>query len=148
MWKKRGWQAQGGWARPGGESGEGERGKRPMRRVMRGSGLDLVLMHAGRRRPRQRAFDLCRPGGTVVLLGMAKGRSELEFGASIRKEHRVLMSFGYTTADFKRSLELLVAGEIELRTWTVEMPLGDGQAAFEQMSSARGDTLKMMLRVR
>ena len=87
-------------------------------------------------------------GGTVVLLGMAKGRSELDFGASIRKEHRVLMSFGYTAADFRRSLDLLVAGEIDLTEWTVEMPLEDGQAAFERMSGTRGDTLKMMLRVR
>ena len=52
-----------------------------------------------RREPaRQAAFDLCRPGGTVVLLGMAEERSEIDFGASIRKEHRVLMSFGYTPA--------------------------------------------------
>ena len=58
------------------------------------------------------------------------------------------MSFGYTTEDFRRSLDLLIAGEMDMREWTVEMPLEDGQAAFEQMSGSRGDTLKMVLRVR
>jgi threonine dehydrogenase-like Zn-dependent dehydrogenase len=58
------------------------------------------------------------------------------------------MSFGYTPADFRRSLDLLAAGEIDLRPWTAEMPLEDGQKAFEKMTGLRGDTLKMVLRVR
>ncbi len=40
-----------------------------------GRGLDLVLDACGEEQARQQAFDLCRPGGTVVLLGMAKERS-------------------------------------------------------------------------
>ncbi|HEV2484829.1 MAG TPA: alcohol dehydrogenase catalytic domain-containing protein [Terracidiphilus sp.] len=117
-------------------------------RSFAGRGLDLVLDASGEERARQAAFELCRPGGTVVLLGMAKERSELDFGVSIRKEHRALMSFGYTPVDFRRSLDLLVAGEIDLRPWTAEMPLDEGQRAFEKMIGSRGDALKMVLRVR
>ena len=113
-----------------------------------GHGLDLVLDACGEERARQQAFDLCLPGGTVVLLGMAKERSELDFGASIRRELRVQMSFGYTAGDFRRSLNLLIAGEIDLTEWTAELPLEDGQKAFERMTNARCDTLKMILRVR
>jgi threonine dehydrogenase-like Zn-dependent dehydrogenase len=112
-----------------------------------GNGLDLVLDACGEEKARQRAFDLCRPGGIVVLLGMAQARSELDFGLSIRKEHRVQMSFGYTTGDFKDSLDLLVGGEIDLAEWTAELPLEDGQTAFERMTGSRRDTLKMVLRV-
>ena len=111
-------------------------------------GMDMVLDASGEERARQAAFELCRPGGTVVLLGMAKERSELDFGVSIRKEHRALMSFGYTPVDFRHSLDLLVAGEIDLTPWTAEMPLEAGQQAFEKMSGSRGDTLKMVLRVK
>jgi threonine dehydrogenase-like Zn-dependent dehydrogenase len=117
-------------------------------REFAGDGLDLMLDACGEEKARQRAFDLCRPGGTVALLGMAKPRSELDFGASIRKEHRALMSFGYTTEDFRHSLDLLVAGMIGMPAWTAELPLEDGQAAFDRMIGSRGDTLKMMLRVR
>jgi 2-desacetyl-2-hydroxyethyl bacteriochlorophyllide A dehydrogenase len=112
-----------------------------------GYGLDLVLDASGSDSARQAAFDLCRPGGQVILLGMAKERSEIDFVTSIRKEHRVAMSFAYTPADFERSLSLLKAGEIDLTPWTVEMPLEEGQKAFDFMTKTPGDTLKMLLRV-
>jgi 2-desacetyl-2-hydroxyethyl bacteriochlorophyllide A dehydrogenase len=112
-----------------------------------GSGLDVVVDACGSDEARQDAFDLCRPGGTVVLLGLAKERSEINFAASIRNEHSVLMSFGYTKEDFTRSLDLLAAGAIDLRPWTAQMALEEGQTAFERMTCSRGDTLKMILRV-
>jgi 2-desacetyl-2-hydroxyethyl bacteriochlorophyllide A dehydrogenase len=112
-----------------------------------GYGLDLVLDASGSDSARQAAFDLCRPGGQVVLLGMGKERSQIDFVTSIRKEHRVVMSFAYTPVDFERSLTLLTAGEIDLTPWTVEMPLEEGQKAFDTMTESPGDTLKMLLRV-
>src|ERR1700676_5464842 len=93
------------------------------------------------------AFGLCRPGGVVALLGMGTQRSEINFVASIRKEHRVVMSFAYTPVDFKRSLDLLIAGEIDLTRWTSRMPLERGQEALDQMSHSPGVSLKMMLEV-
>ena len=112
-----------------------------------GHGLDLVLDASGTGPARQAAFDLCRPGGLVVLLGMGHERSEIDFVTSIRKEHRVAMSFAYTPADFERSLILLTSGEVDLRPWTAELPLEQGQQAFDRMTKAPADTLKMLLRV-
>jgi 2-desacetyl-2-hydroxyethyl bacteriochlorophyllide A dehydrogenase len=112
-----------------------------------GRGYDIVIDASGSPAARQMAFDLCRPGGQVVLLGMAAQRSEINFIASIRKEHRVVMSFAYTPVDFKRALDLLIAGEIDLTPWTVRMPLERGQEAMERMSHSPGVSLKMMLEV-
>ena len=112
-----------------------------------GSGLDLVLDACGTGEARQRAFDLCRPGGLVVLLGMGQPRSEIDFAVSIRKEHRVVMSFAYTPADFERALQLLADGKIDLSPWTAELPLEEGQKAFERMTTEPGATLRMVLRV-
>jgi threonine dehydrogenase-like Zn-dependent dehydrogenase len=123
-----------------------EQGRDEARRFA-GHGLDLVLDASGSGPARQAAFDLCRPGGLVVLLGMGSERSELDFVKSIRKEHRVAMSFAYTPVDFERALALLKSNQIDLTPWTVEEPLERGQQAFERMSSAPGDTLKMVLRV-
>ncbi|MDE3187388.1 MAG: alcohol dehydrogenase catalytic domain-containing protein [Acidobacteriota bacterium] len=123
-----------------------EEGREEARRFA-GHGLDLVLDASGTAAARQAAFDLCRPGGLVVLLGMSNERSEIDFVTSIRKEHRVAMSFAYTPVDFERSLALLRAGEIDLTPWTREMPLEEGQQAFDRMTMAPGDTLKMLLRV-
>jgi 2-desacetyl-2-hydroxyethyl bacteriochlorophyllide A dehydrogenase len=112
-----------------------------------GVGYDVVLDASGSAAARQMAFDLCRPGGQVVLLGMGTQRSEVNFVTSIRKEHRVVMSFAYTPVDFRRSLDLLIAGEINLTPWTVRMPLERGQEAMERMSRNPGVALKMMLEV-
>jgi 2-desacetyl-2-hydroxyethyl bacteriochlorophyllide A dehydrogenase len=111
-----------------------------------GDGLDVVVDACGTGAAREAAFALCRPGGLVVLLGMAAARSEVDFAASIRKEHRVAMSFGFTPADFAASLKLLEAGEVDLAPWTATMPLDEGQLAFEHMAVADA-TLKMLLRV-
>lgn len=112
-----------------------------------GRGYDVVIDASGSAPARQTAFDLCRPGGQVVLLGMGTQRSELNFIASIRKEHRVVMSFAYTPIDFKKALDLLIADEINLTPWTVSLPLEQGQEAFERMSHNPGVSLKMMLQV-
>ena len=113
-----------------------------------GTGLDLVLDASGVGAARQAALDLCRPGGTVVLLGMGEEKSEIDFVTSIRKEHRIIMSFAYTPADFERSLALLINGEIDLSPWTTEMALEEGQQAFERVTTNPGNTLKIVLRVR
>jgi len=65
---------------------------------------------------------------------MGAQKSEVNFVTSIRKEHRVVMSFAYTPADFRRALDLLIAGEIDLTPWTVKLRLEDGQRAFERMT--------------
>jgi threonine dehydrogenase-like Zn-dependent dehydrogenase len=111
------------------------------------TGFDLVLDASGSAAARQMAFDLCRPGGQVVLLGMGAQKSEVDFVTSIRKEHRVTMSFAYNPVDFERSLSLLIAGEIDLSPWTLEMPLEEGQQAFEIISGSPGATLKALLTV-
>ena len=112
-----------------------------------GRGFDVVIDASGTAPARQMAFDLCRPGGQVVLLGMGTQRSEVNFVPSIRKEHRVVMSFAYTPLDFRRSLDLLIAGKVDLTPWTVRMPLQKGQEGFERMSRNPGVALKMMLEV-
>ena len=111
------------------------------------SGLDLVLDASGVGAARQAALDLCRPGGTVVLLGMGAEKSEIDFVTSIRKEHRVVMSFAYTPGDFERSLALLINGVIDLSPWIMEMALEQGQQAFERITTNPGNTLKLVLRV-
>jgi 2-desacetyl-2-hydroxyethyl bacteriochlorophyllide A dehydrogenase len=112
-----------------------------------GGGFDIVIDASGNSAARQMAFDLCRPGGQVLLLGMAQQRSEIDFVTSIRKEHRVLMSFAYTPGDFERALHVLIAGEIDLDAYTVQMELERGQEAFETITERPGTTLKMILGV-
>lgn len=110
-----------------------------------GLGFDVVIDASGNGAARQMAFDLCRPSGQVLLLGMGEQSSEVDFVTSIRKEHRVVMSFAYTPVDFERAMQLLVRGEIDLDRYTVQMELERGQEAFEMITERPGATLKVML---
>lgn len=114
-------------------------------RNLAGRGFDVVLDASGSTPTRQLALDLCRPGGQVVLLGMAQLRSEVDFVTSIRKEHRIFMSFAYTPVDFERALALLTAGDVDLTPWTLRLPLEQGQQAFDTLTQSPGATLKVML---
>jgi 2-desacetyl-2-hydroxyethyl bacteriochlorophyllide A dehydrogenase len=109
--------------------------------------FDVVIDASGTSTARQMALDICVAGGQVVLLGMAETESKINFVTSIRKEHRVIMSFAYTPRDFQQALALLVQGQVSLDPWTASLPLESGQAAFERMSFNPGPTLKMLLEV-
>jgi len=112
-----------------------------------GRGFDVVIDASGSGPARQMSFDLCKPGGTVALLGMGAQRSEVDFVTSIRKEHRVVMSFAYTPGDFQRALRLLISGVVDLTPWTEQLPLEEGQEALDKISHRPGTTLKMLLEV-
>ncbi|MFI5097900.1 MAG: hypothetical protein ACHQT6_08015 [Candidatus Acidiferrales bacterium] len=57
------------------------------------------------------------------------------------------MSFAYTPVDFRRALDLLIAGEVDLSRWTEQVPLDRGQEAMERIAHRPGATLKMLLQV-
>lgn len=116
-------------------------------RKFAGRGFDVVIDASGSAPARQMAFDLCKPGGCVALLGMGAQRSEVDFVTSIRKEHRVVMSFAYAPVDFQRSLDLLISGAVDLTPWTDKLPLERGQEALDRISHRAGTTLKMLLEV-
>ncbi len=117
-------------------------------RTAKAEGFDLVVDASGAAPARQMAFDLCRPGGQIALLGMGSLRSEVDFVTSIRKEHRVIMSFAYTPADFERSVDLLVRGEIDISPFVEQLPLEEGQRAFDKITHTPGPVLKMMMSLR
>lgn len=123
-----------------------EAGKAEIQRYT-AAGFDLVVDASGAAPARQLALDLCRPGGDVVLLGMGSLKSEVDFVTSIRKEHRIRMSFAYTPVDFQTSLDLLTRREIDLTPYTDRAALEEGQRAFEKMARAPGAVLKMMLSI-
>ena len=55
------------------------------------------------------------------------------------------MSFAYTPGDFRRALDLLISGAVDLTPWTEQMPLERGQEAMDRISHRPGITLKMLL---
>jgi 2-desacetyl-2-hydroxyethyl bacteriochlorophyllide A dehydrogenase len=108
--------------------------------------FDHVVDAAGTGPSRNTAIDRCEAGGCVVLLGLHSATSELAVNAAVAKELRLQCSFAYTQEDFDAALELLRAEAIPYGHWITELPLQDGQAAFETLVERPAEATKIVLR--
>ena len=110
------------------------------------NGVDIAIDAVGLPKTRLDATEACRPGGTVLLLGLAEATTEMDFLQLIRREIRLQTSFGYNATDFQKAVDLVVNGSIDIQPWIEVRPLEDGQAAFDKMIEAPGGTVKMVLK--
>lgn len=108
--------------------------------------VEITIDAVGVSAARQAAIRLTQPGGTVLLLGTNDQVSELEFRDLVRRELRLQASYGFRAADFARAKALVEAGAVDVRQWTKEYPLADGQTGFESMVPPPPDVLKVVLR--
>jgi len=90
-----------------------------VRELTRGEGADFSFEAVGHPTTMRQCWELARPGGTVVMVGIAPQGSELSLPANrvVREERRLLGSF-YGSArphiDMPLILELYTAGKIKL----------------------------------
>jgi L-iditol 2-dehydrogenase len=113
-----------------------------------GEGLDLVLETAGAAAAVELATRLVRPGGRVVLVGIAGEGKMLELPADriVFGDLTVRGSFSYTTADWSHVLRLLDAGLLDLEPIiTHRFPAERFGDAFALMDEPRGRVAKVLL---
>jgi L-iditol 2-dehydrogenase len=117
------------------------------RRIV-GDGLDLVLETAGAPEAVELATRLVRPGGRVVLLGIAgEGRMlELPTDRITFGDMDVIGSFSYTTAAWSRVVDLLTRGVVEFEPLvTHRFPAARFDDAFRLMDAREGVVAKVLL---
>jgi threonine dehydrogenase-like Zn-dependent dehydrogenase len=89
------------------------------RRLTQGAGVDQVYeCVGGATEGVNLAGLLCRPGGTIVVVGAFTGRPALDLGALQRKEIALRMSNSYSTApngtrEYAIAMELLRTGRVD-----------------------------------
>jgi 2-desacetyl-2-hydroxyethyl bacteriochlorophyllide A dehydrogenase len=111
-----------------------------------GGGVDICIDAVGATATRVAAIDITRKGGEVMLLGLHDAVSALDINLIVRKEIRFQGSFAFTSEDFQTSKRLIESGDISIVDWTETWPLESGQAAFDQLTSAPGSVLKILLK--
>ncbi len=104
---------------------------------------DLIFEAVGLAGTRRDSLAHLRPGGTAVWLGLTDSEAPLDGPDLVRFEKRVVGSFAYTVAEFRRALA--DAGRYDLR-WAESFPLDDGADIFGQLASGRTDIVKALLR--
>jgi 2-desacetyl-2-hydroxyethyl bacteriochlorophyllide A dehydrogenase len=113
-----------------------------------GDGLDLVLETAGAAGAVELATRLVRPGGRVVLLGLAGEGRVLELPADriMLGDLDVIGSFSYTTSTWSRVVDLLTGGVVDFEPLvTHRFPAARFDDAFKLMDAREGVVAKVLL---
>ncbi len=111
-------------------------------------GLDLVLETAGAVPAVELATRIVRVGGRVILVGtVGEGRMlQLPSDRFVRKDMEVIGSLSYTSAAWRRTVEILQEGELDLeRVITHRFGLPDFRSAIELMRNRQGSVAKILL---
>ena len=113
-----------------------------------GGGLDVVVETAGAVPAVELATRIVRPGGRVVLLGIAGEGKRLELPADriVLKDIELIGAVSYTSAVWGRMMRLVEGGSLDLESIvTHRFPAGDFEAAFELMDRREGTVAKILL---
>lgn len=112
-----------------------------------GWGADVVFEASGSPKAFAGMFDLVRPGGVVVLVGLPVAKVEFDVAGAISKEVRIETVFRYANI-FDRALELIASGKVNLKPLiTGTFDFGQSVAAFERAAAAHPSDVKLQILV-
>jgi 2-desacetyl-2-hydroxyethyl bacteriochlorophyllide A dehydrogenase len=115
------------------------------RALSRREGVDLVVETAGTAEAVERAVELCRPGGRIVLTGLPHEPTALSFFRVVRRELRIIGSMIYQD-EFPEAMRLLATGAVQAAPLvTHRFPLAQIARAF--LAHSAPDSIKVALSV-
>lgn len=110
-----------------------------------GWGADIVFEASGNPKAFANLFDIVRPGGAVVLVGLPVEPVDINVPAAISKEVRIETVFRYANI-FDRALQLIASGKVDLNPLiTGTYAFDDSIMAFERAASARPEDVKLQI---
>ena len=110
-------------------------------------GADVVFEASGSARAFQGLFDLVRPGGCVVLVGMPVDPVPFDVVAAQVKEARIETIFRYANVH-ARAIELIASGKVDLKPLiSGTFPFERSIEAVERAASARPGDVKLQIKM-
>lgn len=108
-------------------------------------GADIVFEASGSPRAFANLFDVVRPGGAVVLVGLPVEPVVLNVPAAISKEVRIETVFRYANI-FDRALQLIASGKVDLKPLiTGTYDFADSIKAFERAAQGKPEDVKLQI---
>jgi D-xylulose reductase len=112
-----------------------------------GWGADVIFEASGSEKAYHGIFDLVRPGGCLVLVGLPVDPVAFDVSAATTKEARIETVFRYANV-FDRALNLIAAGKVDLkRLITDRYGFADSILAFERAAEGRPEDIKLQIAV-
>ncbi|MDO9417937.1 NAD(P)-dependent alcohol dehydrogenase [Pararhizobium sp.] len=116
-----------------------------IKRETAGWGADLVFEASGSPKAFRGIFDLLRPGGALVLVGLPVEPVELDVPGAISREIRIETVFRYANI-FDRALALIASGKVDLKPLiTCTFDFKDSIKAFERAAAANPSDVKIQI---
>ncbi|MBN8952451.1 MULTISPECIES: NAD(P)-dependent alcohol dehydrogenase [unclassified Rhizobium] len=110
-----------------------------------GWGVDVVFEASGSPKAYNGIFDLVRPGGAIVMVGLPVEPVNFDVPGAIAKEVRIETVFRYANI-FDRALQLIASGKVDLNPLITEtFKFGDSIKAFERAASGRPTDVKLQI---
>lgn len=108
-------------------------------------GADIVFEASGSPKAFADLFDVVRPGGAVVLVGLPVEPVNLNVPAAISKEVRIETVFRYANI-FDRALQLIASGKVDLKPLiTGTYAFADSIEAFERAAEGNPQDVKLQI---
>ena len=112
-----------------------------------GWGADVVFEASGSPRAYEGIFDVVRPGGTLVLIGMPVEPTKFDVAASIIKEARIETVFRYAN-NFDRAVNLIASGKVDLKPLISEtFDFARSIEAFDRAAKGLPTDVKLQIRM-
>ena len=108
-------------------------------------GADIVFEASGSPKAYNGIFDLVRPGGALVMVGLPVEPVTFDVPGAISKEVRIETVFRYANI-FDRALALIASGKVDLKPLiTGTYAFADSIQAFERAASAQPTDVKLQI---
>ena len=115
--------------------------------ITSGWGADVVFEASGSAKAYDGMFDLVRPGGAVVLVGMPVEPVNFDVIGAQVKEARIETVFRYANI-YARAIEMIASGKVDLKPLiSATFPFEDSVEAFERAASGRPSDVKLQIKV-
>lgn len=102
-----------------------------------GLGVDIAFEAVGASPTCQQTIEVTRDRGQVIWIGNSAKMVEVDMQLIVTRELRVLGSYGMTTQDFRRSLQMLADGAIATEhIINRRASLSEGETLFEELLAA------------
>lgn len=112
-----------------------------------GWGADVIFEASGSPRAYQGIFDLMRPGGALVLVGLPVETTTFDVPAAIVKEARIETVFRYAN-NFDRAVNLIASGKVDLKPLITDtFDFKDSIAAFDRAAKGLPQDVKLQIRL-
>ncbi len=109
-------------------------------------GFDVVIECCGNAPAVSSALMTARPGGTVVLAGVALGSITIPTVVAVMSELTLKGAIAYTKEEFQTCIDLMANKQIDVTKFVSKVvSLEEVQASFEELTCGTSDSIKILI---